>query len=155
MSRCPANFLFDLLLFDDSRNVDDAASTHGALPRLDFAFVAPFMSTLHTCPLHHFPLPSSNLGVILRKLNFFPQKNEHPLQMNLCGTQSHQRFLFVSPADLTSTLFGIKEIFLPHLGHFPSWVWIISSGGFRSEPSYRIKPHFSQTTCWGNVSQPL
>jgi len=74
MSRYPANFLFDLLLFDDSRNVDDAASTHGALPRLDFVFVTPFMSTLHTCPLHHFPLLRSNLGIILGEINFFPSK---------------------------------------------------------------------------------
>jgi len=60
-----------------------------------------------------------HLDIIVKALNF-SQINKHPLQMNLCGTHYPHRFLFVSPADLTSTFFGKKEIFLPHLGHFPS-----------------------------------
>jgi hypothetical protein len=38
----------------------------------------------------------------------------------------------------TSTSMGIKDSFLPHLGHFPSCCWRISSGGLRSAPSYSM-----------------
>jgi hypothetical protein len=38
-------------------------------------------------------------------------------------------------AGFTSTSMGSKDSFLPHLGHFPSYCWRTSSGGFRSGPS--------------------
>jgi hypothetical protein len=57
------------------------------------------------------------------------------------------RFIFLFPqsrhlqsfgAGLTSMSIGMYDSFLPHLGHFPSLAWMISSGGFNSSPSYRM-----------------
>lgn len=42
---------------------------------------------------------------------------------------------------LISTFTGISASFRPHFGHFPSYLLIISSGGFRSTPSYNKWPH--------------
>ena len=41
----------------------------------------------------------------------------------------------------TSTSRGIKESFLPQFGHFPSSFCMISSGGFKSLPSYKTCLH--------------
>jgi len=42
-----------------------------------------------------------------------------------------------------------KESFLPHFGHLPSNLCMISSGGVNSMPSYRTEPHFWHCTLWG------
>jgi len=67
----PVNYLSDLFPFDNLRNVDVTASTHRTLPRLHFAFINPFMSTLQTYPLCHASSLPSNLGIYLEALNFF------------------------------------------------------------------------------------
>ena len=55
----------------------------------------------------------------------------------------------------TSTSMGNKDSFLPHLGHFPSCCWRISSGGLRSGPSYNMWLHSLQMTrCGTNFSLP-
>ncbi len=68
------SIFYDSFLFNDLRNVDDAASTHGALPRLHFTFTDPFMSTLHTHPLCHASSLPSNLDICIKALNFFHHK---------------------------------------------------------------------------------
>jgi hypothetical protein len=67
----PVNFLSDLFPFDNLRNVDNTASTHRALPRLHFAFIDPFISTLQAYPLCHVSSLPSNLGIYIEALNFF------------------------------------------------------------------------------------
>jgi len=58
-SAAPARFMPELFPFYNLWNVDDAASTHRALPRLNFAFIDPFVFTLHACPIcHDSSLPS-------------------------------------------------------------------------------------------------
>jgi hypothetical protein len=51
----------------------------------------------------------------------------------------------------TSTSMGSSESFLPHFGHFPSYCWRTSSGGFRSGPSYNMWLHPLQITRCGTA----
>jgi hypothetical protein len=114
----PTNYLSELLPFDNLRNVDIAASTHRALPRLHFAFVNPFISTLQAYPLCHASSLPSNLGIYVETLNFFHHK-EASVEKTFWDWRL-QCLLPASSADLTTTFFGTKDIFLPHLGHLPS-----------------------------------
>jgi hypothetical protein len=113
----PIKYLSDLL-FDDLGNVDDTTSTHWTLPRFRFAFIHPFMSTLQTYPLCHTSQLHPNLNIYIKALNFFPSPRK------ICWRELRDgrlhRLLAVSLAAITSTFFGIKDIFLPHLGHLPS-----------------------------------
>ena len=67
----PVNYLSDLFLFDNLWNVDNTGSTHRALPRLHFAFVNPFISTLQAYPFCHASSLPSNLGICIEALNIF------------------------------------------------------------------------------------
>ena len=117
-SAAPVNYLSDLFLFDNLGNVDITASTHRALPRLHFAFIHPFMSTLQTYPLCHTLQLHSKLSIYIKALNFFHHKEAFVVE-NFWDWKL-QCLLPVSLAAITSTFFGIKDIFLPHLGHLPS-----------------------------------
>jgi hypothetical protein len=59
----------------------------------------------------------------------------------LIGKSLPHFFFAIYFRGFTSTSIGIKDSFLPHLGHFPSYCWRISSGGLRSAPSYSICLH--------------
>jgi len=119
-------------LFDNLGNVDVTTSTHWASPRLHFSYIYPFMSTLQTYPLCHISRLHSTF-IYIKALNFFLSQRIIVVE-KFCDLRFH-RLLPVSLAAITSTFFGIKDIFLQQLGHFPSLVWIISSGGFNSVPS--------------------
>ena len=74
------------------------------------------MSTLHTNPIcHTFHFPLKNI-IHLLHLIFIVTQNI----IVYCGFSVIQRFLPDLFADLTSTFFGINEIFLPHFEHLPS-----------------------------------
>jgi hypothetical protein len=61
----PTITYLDLFPFDNLGNVDNTGLTHGTLPWLNFAFIVPFVSTLHTNPLCH----SSSLRLTLNNLH--------------------------------------------------------------------------------------
>ena len=112
----PVNYLSDLFLFDNLRNVDITASTHRALPRLHFAFINPFISTLQTYPLCHASSLPSNLGIYIEALNFFHRKGAFVVE-NLLGLEpSVSSTCFVSRSDLN--FFRYKRYFFAAFGAF-------------------------------------
>lgn len=115
-SAAPVNYLSDLFLFDNLRNVDITASAHRALPRLHFAFISPFISALQAYPLCHASSLPSNLGIYIEALNFFHRKGAFVVK-NLLGLEpSVSSTCFVCRSD--HNFFRYKRYFFAAFGAF-------------------------------------
>jgi hypothetical protein len=65
----------------------------------------------------------------------------------ICFNQTGSLVFYL--AGFTSTSAGRSESFLLHFGQTPLYCWMISSGGLRSAPSYRMWLHPWHLTRWG------
>lgn len=115
-SAAPVNYLSDLFLFDNLGNVDITASTHRALPRLHFAFIHPFMSTLQTYPLCHTLQLHSNLNIYIKALNFFPSQRSICCRELLGLKASPSSIRFVGSYNIN--FFRYKRYFFAAFGAF-------------------------------------
>ena len=95
--------------------------------------------------LHH----NRRLFIAFQKTNQHFSKHVHYISQN--NTKDARRLMNSYLTGFTSTSMGSKESFLPHLGHFPSYCWRTSSGGFRSGPSYNTWLHPLQITRCGTA----
>jgi hypothetical protein len=78
--------------------------------------LCPHFRHIHSATFHN----SIQTFIYIKALNFFLSQRAFVAE-KFCDLRFH-RLLPVSLAAITSTFFGIKDIFLQQLGHFPSLV---------------------------------
>ena len=122
-----------LFRFLDLWDVYVGATTRGTISWLYFALVNPFVSTLQTYPFWQgvSPYYFQRFGIcLLKHLNIFYHcchsnsntKRAMPqnLKFDVIYFVPRRLSRFVLSAGLTSTFFGMKDNFLPQVGHLPS-----------------------------------